>query len=503
MMHPKPQILRFSQIFLVVASAFILYDYNQAGLSALLDLPDVICYFPQVDTINTTGAEEARNSTIKGLANACLQPGALVGALSCSVTGDALGRRKSIFIAGMLALVGQILQCSAFSLAQFIVGRVILGLGIGQLSVTVPVWQSENPSAGGRGRQVIAAGIFICVGFASSSWINFGFGKVTFQPVQWRISLAIPILFSPVICFSIFALPESTHWLVQKNQIESATDTLAKLNGLSRDNEHVRSEISRIQHSLEAVQGASLRDPFASGDQSRLGYRLVLCIMLQTLQQLVGGNLISIYTTTIFEDNLHLQGDLPQILAATSLIWKLLCSFIAFAAIDYLGRCVVFIISGTGMSLCMVVMAVATSFPASNHAASIAAAVFIFMFNLCYPIGFLGDNFLYTAEIAPVHLRVAMSSISTANHWLWNCIITMITPVALSSIGWKYYIVFAVLSASVPLIVIPFFPETINRNLELIDLVFREAATIWDIVPMARRLPKGDARTEGSCLIYR
>lgn len=333
------------------------------------------------------------------MVNACLQLGALVGALSCSAIGDALGRRKSIFVAGLLALIGQILQCSAFSLAQFIVGRVILGLGVGQLSVTVPVWQSESSSAGKRGRQVIAAGIFICVGFASSSWINFGFSKVSFQPIQWRISLVIPVVFSLVICFSIFTLPESPRWLVQKNRIESAIDTLAKLNGLPRDNEHVRSEFSRIQRSLEAVQGASLRDIFASGDQSRLAYRLALCVVLQTLQQLVGGNLISIYTTTIFEDNLHLQGDLPQVLAATSLTWKLLCSFIAFAAIDYLGRRVIFIVSGTGMSLCMVVMAVATSFPASNHAASIVAAVFVFMFNLCYPIGFLGGNFLYTAKL--------------------------------------------------------------------------------------------------------
>ncbi|ODM24360.1 hypothetical protein SI65_01950 [Aspergillus cristatus] len=152
---------------------------------------------------------------MKGLVNACLQLGALVGALSCSAIGDALGRRKSIFLAGLLALIGQILQCPAFSLAQFIVGRVILGLGIGQLSVTVPVWQSESSSAGKRGRQVIAAGIFICVGFASSSWINFGLGKVSFQPIQWRIPLAIPILFSLVICFSIFALPESPRWLVR------------------------------------------------------------------------------------------------------------------------------------------------------------------------------------------------------------------------------------------------------------------------------------------------
>lgn len=212
-MHPKPQIIYLSQIFFVVGPAFILYGYNQAGLSALLDLPDVVRYFPQVDTINTTGAEKVRNSTIKGLVNACLQLGALVGALSCSVIGDSLGRRKSIFIAGLLALVGQILQCSAFSLAHFIVGRVILGLGIGQLSVTVSVWQSENSSASKRGRQVIAAGIFICVGFASSSWINYGFGKVSFQPVQWRLPLAIPILFSLVICFSVFALPEShTGW---------------------------------------------------------------------------------------------------------------------------------------------------------------------------------------------------------------------------------------------------------------------------------------------------
>jgi len=35
-----------------------------------------------------------------------------------------------------------------------------------------------------------------------------------------------------------------------------------------------------------------------------------------------------------------------------------------------------------------------------------------------------------------------------------------------------------------------------NRNLELIDFLFREAATIWDIVPMAQSLPKGRSRTE-------
>lgn len=126
----------------------------------------------------------------------------------------------------------------------------------------------------------------------------------------------------------------------------------------------------------------------------------------------------------------------------------------------------------------------------SNHAASIVSGVFVFIFNFFYPIGFLGGNFVYCSEIAPVRLRIAMTSISTANHWLWSFIITMVSPVALSDIGWKYYIVFACVNACVPLIILLFFPETMGRNLEAIDRVFVEAPTIWSIVPMVRGLPQ-------------
>ncbi|KAJ6007275.1 sugar transporter [Penicillium herquei] len=431
--------LSWLQTSLITAPAFILYGYNQSGLSALLKLPTVVQMFPQIDTINTYGSQKSTNSTIEGLVNGCLQLGALVGALSCSIIGDRLGRRKSIFLAGILAGIGQILQCTAFSLPQLIIGRVILGFGVGQLNVTVPVWQAESSNASQRGR-------------------------------KWRLPLAIPVILSLLVCCTIFSLPESPRWLVQKNQISRAKEALAQLNGVT----------------------ISIVEIFRGNSESRLVYRFILCMAIQTLQQLVGGSLISIYTTTIFQDNLHLQGDIPEIVAASSLTWKFLCSFIAFVAVDRLGRRSLLVFSGTGMCLCMVVMAVTNSLPDSNHSASIISAVMIFLFNLFYPIGFLGGNFLYCAEIAPVRLRVAMASVSTANHWLWNFIIAMISPLALSSIGWKYYLVFVATCASVPVIVLPFFPETMGRNLELIDRVFSEAPTIWDIVPMARKIPKGD-----------
>ncbi|PWY81753.1 sugar transporter [Aspergillus sclerotioniger CBS 115572] len=492
-MPTSPARLHLLQVLLITAPAFILYGYNQAGLSALLNLSVVARRFPAIDTVFTTGSQEETNSTRKGAINACFQLGALLGSLSCSYLGDSWGRRRTILLAASLALVGQVLQASAFALAQFVVGRVILGLGVGQLSVMSPVWQSESSHAGNRGRQVITSGIFICVGFALTSWINFGCSKAPYGPLQWRLPLALPTIFSLVIVASVMTFPESPRWLVLRRRNHDAAQALATLNGLACDDPLVLREIEEIGRSLEGTRNTSGRTlPSLKNDPSRLWWRFTLCMLLQFFQQTCGGNLISIYTTQIFEQNLGLSGDLPQILAAASLTWKLACSFIAFAAIDRLGRRVLFTISGTGMTICMVVMAVATSFPTTNKPASIVAATFIFIFNLCYPIGFLGGNFLYCTEIAPSHLRAAMSSVSTANHWLWNFVVTMITPLALSTIGWKFYIVFASISACVPLVVHFLFPETMGRSLEGIDQVFREAPTVLAIVPMAKGLPRGD-----------
>lgn len=85
-----------------------------------------------------------------------------------------------------------------------------------------------------------------------------------------------------------------------------------------------------------------------------------------------------------------------------------------------------------------------------------------------------------------------MSAISTANHWLWNFVVVMITPVALDTIGYRYYIMYAILSACIPVLVYFFYPETMNRNLELINHVFRDASSPWQIVSMARHLPQGE-----------
>ncbi|XHG07620.1 hypothetical protein AWENTII_010757 [Aspergillus wentii] len=485
--------LHLAQVILTVAPAFITYGYNQAGVAPLASLQSWVHTFPEIDTINTEGAIKARNATRKGALIAALQLGALVGSLSCTYFGDWLGRRKTIFMAAVIAVIGELLQTTSYGVIQFSLGRVILGLGIGQLSATVPVWQAECSSAKHRGRHVVVDGICMTLGFVLCNWIDFGFSKAS-GSTQWRVPLAISFCFPLAVIGSVFLLPESPRWLAMVGRPEEATRSLAAYKGLPVDDETVQAEMASIESSLELSThsgGLSLLQLLLGNDEERLLYRFALCILTQFFQQMCGGNLISTYISTIFEENLKLGNDLSRILAASALTWKCACNFIPFFAIDRVGRRKVFIVSGIGMSICMVVLAITTSFDPEHQSVSITSVVFIWLFNLFYPIGFSGANFLYCTEVAPMRLRVAMSAVSTANKWLWNFIVVMVSPIAINTLGYQYYIVYAAISASIPVTVYFFYPETMNRNLEALNHVFRDAPSVWHVVAMARNIPQG------------
>ncbi|KAH7159202.1 general substrate transporter [Fusarium sp. MPI-SDFR-AT-0072] len=461
--------LRQAQIGLIAAPAFILFGYNQAGVGPLATLQSFVHIFPDVDTVNTTGSLKSHDSTSKGAVIASFQIGALMGSLSCLFLGDQLGRRKTIFLAAILTIIGQILQVAAYHLVQFVVGRIILGIGIGEISVVVPIWLSECSPASHRGRDVVAAGIFMCLGYALCNWIDYGFSNLPASTLQWRLPLAVSMPLSCLILGVIMFMPESPRWLVHVNQTEKATATLMALKNCSEIDEAISLEIAQIESSLENArqERTSLMNVFSKNEE-KLGYRFCLCIFLQFV---------------------HLGTSLAKILAACALTWKFLSCFISYVTIDRWGRRAVFMISGAGMSICMTSLAICTSFPSSSHSASIASAFFIFLFNSFYPIGFLGANFLYCSEVAPVRLRVAMNSVSTANHWLWNFVVTMVTPVAIENIGYRYYIMYAIISALIPIVVFFFYPETMNRNLEALNNTFVEASTVFEVVSMARKMP--------------
>jgi hypothetical protein len=80
-----------------------------------------------------------------------------------------------------------------------------------------------------------------------------------------------------------------------------------------------------------------------------------------------------------------------------------------------------------------------------------------------------------------------MAGISTANHWLWNFVVNMVTPVAIETIGWKYYLVFLIISAIIVPVVWFGYPETMGRSLEELEMMFVEGKSIRGIVKESRK----------------
>lgn len=79
---------------------------------------------------------------------------------------------------------------------------------------------------------------------------------------------------------------------------------------------------------------------------------------------------------------------------------------------------------------------------------------------------------IYPPEILPLKTRAKGASLAAAADFLGNFLVVEITPPALKNIGYKTYIIFAVLNIVNAIIVWAVYPETAGQTLESIDRMF-------------------------------
>ena len=180
----------------IATCAFWLFGYDMSVMGGIITEKPFLSVFP-----------ETTDATIQGIVIACLELGALFGAIVCIFCGDNWGRRGTVFIGMTFMLVGGILQASAWHIAQMVVGRLISGIGLGLQVATVPAWQSECAKPKSRGRWVMIEGGLQTSGVACGQWVGLGFYYTSGQ-VQWRAPVAIQLLPAAIVfCFIMF-LPE-------------------------------------------------------------------------------------------------------------------------------------------------------------------------------------------------------------------------------------------------------------------------------------------------------
>lgn len=223
----------------------------------------------------------------KSLITAATSLGALIGALVAGSLADLIGRKKVIMVADIIFIIGALLQAVAFSLPQMIVGRWVIGFGVGVASLVTPLYISELAPSHLRGRMVVINVLNITLGQLIAGGIGAGFAHVEhgWRHIIWLS--AIPAISQMVL---LIWLPETPRYLLRKRKTTDATIVL-KRTYPSASPEEIDYKITLIERDVVNPDGlrgfAHFRSALFQLFTIRANLRaLVITAGLQALQQL-------------------------------------------------------------------------------------------------------------------------------------------------------------------------------------------------------------------------
>lgn len=141
------------------------------------------------------------DSKIQGLLSSLYTLGCFFGSIISMVFSERLGRKNPILIGTTFILIGAVIQTASYSQGQFIVGRLVAGLGTGLNTSIIPVWQAETLPARKRERFGALQYVLVCTGAAISYWMSYALSFSTNQTFQWRFAVAAQCVFGVLLLF--------------------------------------------------------------------------------------------------------------------------------------------------------------------------------------------------------------------------------------------------------------------------------------------------------------
>ncbi|KAF7169917.1 hypothetical protein CNMCM5623_002468 [Aspergillus felis] len=469
--------LRLSVTFAAVMG-FSLFGYNQGMMAGLLNGDEFVNSFPILKMPdNPTGAQKHYIDVIRGAVTSCYEIGCFFGALFSMFFGNGLGRTRLIFMGASVLMVGALLTTVCFTgkweVGQFVIGRVVSGIGNGMNTATIPVWQSECSGAHNRGFLVCFEGAMIAGGTFIAYWVVFGISHAA-DSVQWRFPVALQILFALVVATGALMLPDSPSWFVMRGLDKEACEVLGKLKGASPDSDEVLHDYNLLKTDMESSKSeqSNWKLVFTFGKTQEF-QRLLIGCSGQFFQQFTGCNAAIYYSTLLFQENLHMEKYLSLIMGGVFATVYALATIPSFFMIEKVGRRKLYLIGFLGQGLSFVITFACLIKETEEN--SKGAAVGIFLFITFFAFTLLPLPWIYPPEINPLRTRTVGAAASTCTNWICNFAVVMFTPLFAGQSPWGVYLFFALFNFVGLIFGYFFYVETAGREIEEVDIIYAKA----------------------------
>ncbi|QQE10233.1 sugar porter family MFS transporter [Planctomycetota bacterium] len=438
------------------------------------------------------------SDALAGFLTGALVLGGAFGALISGSIADKSGRRFANIFAMALLIIGVLITTFTPNITWMIIGRIILGIGAGSMTVVAPMYIAEIAPPATRGAMVTIFQLALTLGIMVSFIVDTSLA----HSEAWRWMFGLNLIPAGLAFVLLFLIPQSPRWLISKNRDEKAATILSH----TMTPENVTATVASIKEDMSHIERASWSELFSG----KLFKVVLIGVILMCIQQISGVNTVFYYAPFIFEAA-GFESSKAALIATTSVgIINFLMTLIAVATVDRWGRRPLFLLGLSLMIISLTVLGItfyltqglaapateimqsssggghtaATNLAHAAHAHQAAthttsttspilgyitiACLMLFISSFALSLGPI--CFVTVSEIFPTKIRSKAIALALTANWLGNFFVAQTFLVFLDSIGvamtfWMY----AIINTAALIFVFFLVPETKGHTLEEIE----------------------------------
>jgi len=380
--------------------------------------------------------------------------------------GDLWGRKKIIIIGQVFFLVGVVLTVICDDYISLLFGRLVQGVGIGVVSMLIPLYIAETAPAQVRGRAVTLFQLFLVLGISIAAFTDLMFTSSG----NWRAMFGMVLIPGLVFFIGMFFLPESPAWFFLKDKIEKSRKILLRIYDTA-DADAILNQMATLkkQRAATKAEGKTVQKETIFKKAYMIPFAIALFIAI--IQQFTGVNIVIQFAPVMFK-NAGISSTSMDMLATTGVtLINVIFTVVGVCLIDKLGRKFLLSLGTAGVFIGMVICALSYS---CGSAQIVVLGIGLVIFMACFAVGPGIVVWLAMSELLPLRIRgtgmaICLGCNSVASALLSTVYLSCTDVIGFSGVFW----VLGICSIAYFICAKFIMPETKGKTLEEIEEYFR------------------------------